>query len=87
MIPYYGKVWYGDKAIANIFSLNNLVKKYRFIYDSHQDDTFTVRTNIGIIKYRINKQRIYVFNYTYTTAKYNFSQQWQKIRWDPQSYK
>ena len=29
MIPDYGKVWYDNKAIENIFSLTNLVQKYR----------------------------------------------------------
>ena len=54
-VPDYGKVWYENKAVANIFSLNNLVKKYRFTHDSHQDYDFTVHTNRGIIKFRINK--------------------------------
>ena len=35
MVPNYGKVWYDDKSIANIFSLTNLFKKYRVAYDSH----------------------------------------------------
>ena len=60
MVPDYGKVWYDDNLIANIFSLTNLVKKYRFTYDSHQDDAFAVHANRGIIKLRRNKQGIYV---------------------------
>ena len=56
MVPDYGKVWYYDKSIANIFSLTNLVDKYRVSYESHKYDTFTVHANLGIIKFRINKQ-------------------------------
>ena len=73
MIPDYGKVWYDDKSIANIFSLTNLVKKYRVSYESHQDDAFTVHTNIGIINSRRNKQGLYFFRLTYTTANSNVS--------------
>ena len=71
IVPYYGKMWYDYKAIENIFSLTNLVKKYGVKYESHQDDSFTVYTNIGIIKFIGNKLRLYVFNTPYTTANYN----------------
>ena len=71
MVPDYGKVWYDYKVIANIFSLTNLVKKYRVTYDSHKDDAFTVHTNRGIIKFKRNKQVIYGFNPTYTTSNSN----------------
>ena len=54
IVPDYGKVWYGDKAIANIFSLTNLFKKYRVTYDSHQYYYFAVKTNRGIIRLRRN---------------------------------
>ena len=67
VVPDYGKFWYEDKSIANIFSLNNLVKKYRVTYDSHQDGSFTVHTNIGIIQFIRNKQGLYVFKTTYNT--------------------
>ena len=71
MVPYYGKVCYYDKAIEDILSLANLVKKYRVTYESHQYDAFTVHTKRYIIKFRRNKQGIYFFKPTYTTASYN----------------
>ena len=71
MVPDYVKVWYDDKSIANIFSLTNLVKKYIVTYDSHQDYSFTVHTNRGIIFSMIYKQGMYVLNPTYTTANSN----------------
>ena len=71
MFPDYGKVWYDDKSIVNIFSLTNLVNKYIVTYEAHQDYYFVVHTNIWIIKYRINKKVIYVFKPTYNKANSN----------------
>ena len=71
MVPDYCQVWYDNNSIANIFSLTNLVNKYRVTYDSHQYDAFTVHTNIWIIKFIINKQVLYVFNTTHTAANPN----------------
>ena len=64
MVPYYGKVWYDDKSIANISSLDNLVKKYIFNYEPHQYDAFPVQTNRGINILIVNKQGPYVLNPT-----------------------
>ena len=64
-------MWYDDKDIANILSLTNLVKNYRVVYDSNQDYAFTVDTNKGMINIRRNKQGLYLFNTTYTTANSN----------------
>ena len=71
MDPDYGKVWYCDKEIANIFLLTNLVKKYGVNYNSYQDHYFSVHNNGGFIKFRRKKKDIYVFNPTYSIAKYN----------------
>ena len=71
ILPDYGKMWYDDKAVANIFSLTNLVNKYRVAYESHQEDAFSVRTNKGIIKFSRNKQGLYVFKPIYTTENSN----------------
>ena len=70
MFPDYGKVWYVYNAIANIISLTNLVNKYRLTYESHQD-FFSVKSNIGIIEFRRNKQGMYIFNLIYTTENSN----------------
>ena len=68
IVPDYVKVRYEDRDIANIFSLTNLVKKKGVTYESHQYDAFSNHTNRGIIKLIQNKQGLYVFNTTYTTA-------------------
>ena len=79
MIQDYGKVRYDDNAIAHVLSLTNLVRKYIVTYDSHQDDAFYDRTNKGIIKFRRNKQGIYVFNTTYNTENPMLSPQRKEI--------
>ena len=55
IVPDYGKVWYYYKAIANIFSLTYLVKKYIATYYSHKYCYFAVHNNRGILKFKINK--------------------------------
>ena len=55
MVSEYGKVWYDDKDRANIFSFENLFKKYRVTKNSHKDYFFTVHTKIGIIKFERNE--------------------------------
>ena len=64
-------MWYCDNYIENIFSLASFFNKYRVAYDSHKDDDLAVHTNIGVIKFRRNKQGLYVFNNTYTTENSN----------------
>ena len=71
MVPDYGKLWYDDNTIDNIFALINLFKKYIVPYDSYQYDDFVVHTNIGIIKFRRNKQGQYAFKPAYTTENFN----------------
>ena len=63
MVLEYGKVCYDDKGVANIFSLTNLVNKYRLTYNSYKYDDFTAHANIGIIKFRRNRQGIYAHMY------------------------
>jgi hypothetical protein len=46
IFPGYGKVWYADTAMTNVFSLANMERKYRITYDS-KESTFTVHTDKG----------------------------------------
>ena len=85
--PDYGKVWYDNKAIANIFSIANLVKKYMVNYDSNIDNYFTFHTNRVVIKFRSNKQVLYVFNTRYNTAESNIVITVRKIWWYSQADK
>ena len=38
----YGKLWYDDRAMTNILSLNNMKKKFRVSFDSKNGDKFIV---------------------------------------------
>jgi hypothetical protein len=46
-VPGFGTVWYDENAIANIFGLYELKKKYRITYDSEKEDAFIVHTGKG----------------------------------------
>ena len=41
----YGKVWFSKKGMANILSFNNIVRKFRVLYDSTKEDAFVVHTD------------------------------------------
>ena len=71
MVLEYGKVWYDDKGVANIFPLTNLVNKYRLTYNSYKYDDFTAHANIGITKFRRNRQGVYAFKPKCTTENSN----------------
>ena len=71
IVPDYGKLWYDDKSIVNILSLTIFFNKYRVAYESHKYCALNVCINRGIIKFRINKQGLYVFNTTYTRVNSN----------------
>jgi hypothetical protein len=47
ILPGYGKVWYADTAMTNVFSLANMERKYHITYDSMKESAFTVHTEKG----------------------------------------
>ena len=55
-------MWYGNKAVSNLFSLSDMVKKgTRVRYDSDIADEFTVLTSNGpTIKFPVDKRGLYV---------------------------
>ena len=55
-----GEVNFDHEAIANIFGLSDLKKKYRITYDSEKDDIFHVHVSDGnTIKFRCNNRGLY----------------------------
>lgn len=46
-LPGYGPVWYHEKAIANILSLNNVQKRFRVTFDSVGGNQFAVHRDEG----------------------------------------
>ena len=68
-VPDYRTVWFDKDAIANIFALTNLIKKYRVTFDSNQEGAFLVYTLTGLMRFLGNKQGRYVFKPEYKTAE------------------
>jgi hypothetical protein len=50
-VPGFGKVYFDKDAIANIFGLSDLKKKYRIAYDSEKEDGFLIHMENEIIKF------------------------------------
>jgi hypothetical protein len=50
IVPSFGKVYYDENAIANIFGFSDLKKKHRITYDSNKEDAFIVHMDNVIIK-------------------------------------
>ena len=42
MVPGFGRVWFDEKAIANIFSIQDLKQNHHVYYDSDVEDAFFV---------------------------------------------
>jgi hypothetical protein len=58
ILPGYGKVWYSDKPMTNVFSLANMEKKYQVTFDSKRESAFTVHTDIGDLAFTLLQTKI-----------------------------
>ena len=58
-VPGYGKVWFDESAIANIFSFASLAKKHRVTYDSAIEDAFVVHMKPEAIKFKKTDDGLY----------------------------
>ena len=59
-VPGFGTVWYDKNAIANIFGLSELKKKFRITFDSEKEDAFVVHTGKGkVLKFVCNPEGLY----------------------------
>jgi F0F1-type ATP synthase alpha subunit len=50
-VPGFGKVYYYEDAIANIFGFSNLKEKDQITYDSNKEDAFLVHIDNEILKF------------------------------------
>ena len=57
----FGEVWYSEEAIANIFSLKDLIKQHRVTFDSSKENAFIVHRPSGIVKFPANKIGLYTY--------------------------
>jgi hypothetical protein len=51
ILPSFGKVYYDEDAIGNIFGFSYLKKKHRITYDSNKEDAYIVHMDNIIIKF------------------------------------
>ena len=62
MVAGFGKVWFDEQTIANIFALADLKKKYHVTYDPAIEDVFIVHhENKEPLKFKCTDHGIYVF--------------------------
>jgi hypothetical protein len=59
ILPGYGKVWYSDKPMTNVFSLANMEKKYQVTFDSKRESAFTVHTEKQGLKFTKGPENLY----------------------------
>ena len=69
-VPGFGRVWYDDRSIANIFGFAELKDKYRITYDSEIEDAFIVHLSTQPIKFTRTANGLY----TYTPSESYFRQ-------------
>jgi hypothetical protein len=59
-IPGFGKVYYDEDAMANIFGFSDLKKKHQITYDS-KEAAFLVHMDKEIIKFKCSPDRLYQY--------------------------
>jgi hypothetical protein len=52
-VPGFGKFYYDEDAIANIFGFSDLKKKHQIAYDSNKEDVFLVHVNNKIENFAV----------------------------------
>ena len=61
-IPTANKVWFDEDAMTNVFSLANMVKRYRVTFDSSKENAFVVHTNEGPVRFSVTKDNLYALD-------------------------
>jgi hypothetical protein len=60
-VPGFGKVYYNQDAIANIFGFLDLKKKHRITYDSEEEDAFIVHMDDHVLKFECTPKGLYQY--------------------------
>jgi hypothetical protein len=61
-VPGFGKVYYDEEAIANIFGFSDLEKKHGITYDSNKEDAFLVHMDNETIKFECSPDGLYQYS-------------------------
>ena len=57
----FGKAWFDEDQMANIFGFAGTVDRYKVTYDSSKEDAFSVHTENGVVKFQRNKDGLYTY--------------------------
>ena len=66
-VPGYGEVWYDPNAIANIFSLAEMEKKYCITYNSSKEKAFVVDLPNKKLKFMQSNNGLFIYKPNYKT--------------------
>ena len=59
-VENYGNMWFYERAITNIMSLDNVKENFRVTYESDRDRNFTVHKPNGVnIKFGIHQDGLH----------------------------
>jgi hypothetical protein len=58
-VPGFGKVWYDNNAIINIFSFAEMEDKFHITYDSSKEKTFNIHLPNKIVKFKRSETGLY----------------------------
>ena len=62
MVPGFGRVWFDERAIANVFSMQDLTQQHHISYDSDVEDAFLVhKEDKDPVKFKCSSQGIYAY--------------------------
>jgi hypothetical protein len=61
-VPGFGKVYYDEEAIVNIFGFSDLKKKHRITYDSNKEVAFLVHMDNETIKFECSPEGLYQYS-------------------------
>ena len=67
-VPNYGKVWFDNEGMANIFSFAKMEDTYCNTYYSAVESAFNVHTENGIIKFLRSAEGLYYYKPKYKTG-------------------
>ena len=64
MVPGFGRVWFDERAIANIYAMQDLKEQHHITFDSEIEDAFLVhKEGKDPVKFKCTNQGIYAYTF------------------------
>ena len=51
-VPKFGKMWYNEQLVTNIFGFADLVKRYEIKYDSTKEEIFLIFVGEKVVRFK-----------------------------------